>query len=146
MHRSKLVLERVFQARVSKCYDEFVKNGGLPQFFEMDLNVGYLKNYISDFVAEGIAMISTNEIKSAISDAFHAHARVAEARTQERYQTALKEIPTNANDESESESDIIEEIFSTSSSEEDQEPLVLKLPLKFKTSGRTNLSINRKSK
>jgi len=72
----------------SKRYDEHVKNGESPQLFEMNLNVGYLNNYISNFVAQGILTISSPDMKTSITNAFHNHARVLEARSVERYQSA----------------------------------------------------------
>jgi len=57
-----------FKALVSDCYDKHINEGQLPQFFQMNLNIGYLKDYISDFVAKGIALISTEEMKMTIAN------------------------------------------------------------------------------
>jgi len=128
-----------FKALISKCYDEHVKSGELPQYFEMNLNVGYLKNYISDFVAQGILSISTDDMKTSINNAFQIHARVAEARSPERYQAAQADVIDINDDEENSgseDNDIIDDILGSSSSEDD-EPLVLK----FRANTRGNLSL-----
>lgn len=117
-----------FKALISDCYDKHIKDGGLPQFFQMNLNIGYLKDYISDFVAAGIKTISTDEMKISISNAFKNHAKVGEARSKERYEIARDECPV----EELSETDTVDEILGSSSSEEKNEPLILRLPKRLR--------------
>ena len=62
----------------------------------MNLNVGYLENYISDFVAEDISASSSETLKLTIIRAFKDHTRVEEARSEQRYVTARPEIPEDA--------------------------------------------------
>ena len=105
-------------------YDKHINKGQMPQFFQMNLNIGYLNDYISDFVAKGIALISTEEMKMTITNAFKNHARVEEARSEERFRIAREKPP----EEAESETDTVDELLGSSSSEEDCEPLILRLP------------------
>ena len=74
--------------------------------------------------------LTSNEIKMSIMDAFQNHARLVEARKPERYKSARKEL-SDIEDDLEREGDdsdkLIDEIFSTSSSEDEVRPLVLKI-------------------
>ena len=134
----KAGVRRGFQKLVGDCYDKHVENGELPGLFKMNLNVGYLKNFISDFVAQGLLAISTDSFRLTIANAFQNHARLSEARLESRYAIARAAIPEETV-ESEEESSKSDDYFGSSS--EEDERLILRIPIRAGHYKRTNLSI-----
>jgi hypothetical protein len=134
----KAGVRRGFQNLVGDCYDNHVNSGELPGLFKMNLNVGFLKDHISNFVAEGLSAISNEAFQITIANAFRNHARLQEARLDSRYAIAREAIPaiTISDDESSGNED-----YFGSSSEED-ERLILRIPLRAGHNKRTNLSIS----
>jgi len=75
----------------------------LPSLFKKYLNVGFLKDHISNFVAEGVT--ANEAFQLTISNAFRAHARLGGASFDSRYAIAREAIPvtTISDDESSGE-------------------------------------------
>jgi len=135
----KAGVRRGFQSLIGECYDNHVGNGELPGLFKMNLNVGYLKNYISDFVAQGIVAISGEDFKLTIKNAFKNHARLDEARLVSRYEIARKAIPEETVESDDDKSSKSDDYFGSSS--EEDEHLILRIPIRAGHYKRTNLSI-----
>jgi len=91
------------KARIYECYDK--------RFFQMNLNI------------MTISPICISN-KKTIANTFKNQARVNEARSEERYLIASKKPP----EEEESETDTMDELLGSRSSEEECEQLILKLP------------------